>query len=75
MDILKIIFKFYLFLLYFWLLLVFIAARAFTSCHEYGGYSLAAVLWLLITVASLVSWASAVVGLSCPTVCGIFPDQ
>ena len=56
---------------------MFIAARAFSSCHEYGGYSRAAALWLLITVASLVAWASAVVaqGLRCPMACGIFPDQ
>ena len=54
----------------------------FALVVERRGYSLVAVLRLLIEVASLVAvhghmWASVVVAhrLSCPLACGIFPDQ
>ena len=50
------------YLLIFWLCWVFVAVI---------GLSLVAVCRLLIVVASLVSAH----GLSCPTACGIFPDQ
>ena len=78
------------FFTYFWLHAVFLASRGLSLVATSRGYSPAVVHGLLNAVASLRStWASVVPAsglhstgsvvvaheLSCPAVCGIFPDQ
>ena len=71
------------YLIYFWLHWIFVAACGLSLVAVSGGYSLVAVLGLLIAVASLVvehglQNAGPVVVVhmfSCPTSCGIFQDE